>query len=83
MLPKQSDIKINIFLKLKTKNNPQKVIQLGIPQREMEKNFERFPHLTKLIFSQLNNESLVKSKEVDKTWKNYINDQKLPWIRNW
>ena len=43
--------------------------------------FERFPLLNKLIFSQLDNESLVTCKEVDKAWKNCVNGQKLPWIR--
>ena len=43
--------------------------------------FKRFPLLNKLIFSQLDNESLVTCKEVDKTWKKCIDGQKLPWIR--
>ena len=47
----------------------------------MDTFLERFPELTKLIFSHLNNESLVKSMEVDITWKKCINGQKLPWIR--
>ena len=47
----------------------------------MDTFLERFPQLTKLIFSELSNESLVKSMEVDTTWKKCINGQKLPWIR--
>ena len=47
----------------------------------MEIILDKFPHLNKLIFSQLDNESLVTCKEVDKTWKKCIDCQKLPWIR--
>ena len=47
----------------------------------MEIILEKFPHLNKLIFSQLDNESLVTCKDVDKTWKKCIDSQKLPWIR--
>ena len=43
--------------------------------------FERFPLLNKLIFSQLDNESLATCMEVDNTWKSCIDGQKLPWIR--
>ena len=43
--------------------------------------FERFPHLNELILSELDNESLVTCKEVDKTWNKFIDSQKLPWIR--
>ena len=43
--------------------------------------FERFPHLNQLILSELDNESLVTCKEVDKTWNKFIDSQKLLWIR--
>ena len=43
--------------------------------------FERFPHLNQLILSELDNQSLVTCKEVDKTWNKFIDSQKLLWIR--
>ena len=43
--------------------------------------FERFPHLNELLFIELDNESLVTCKEVDKTWNKFIDSQKLLWIR--
>ena len=43
--------------------------------------FERFPHLNELLFIELDNESLVTCKEVDKTWNKFIDGQKLLWIR--
>ena len=42
---------------------------------------ERFPHLNELIFSELDNKSLVTCKEVDETWNKFIEGKKLPWIR--
>ena len=47
----------------------------------MENFLERFPVVAKTIFSELNNKSLVKAKEVCTTWKNSITSQKFSWIR--
>jgi hypothetical protein len=41
----------------------------------------RFPHLTEGIFGLLDNNSLEKSKEVDRYWNIYINEQKFYKIR--
>jgi hypothetical protein len=41
----------------------------------------RFPHLTEGIFGLLDNNSLVKSKEVDRYWNIYNNEQKFYKIR--
>ena len=47
----------------------------------MDLFFQRFSHLSVAVFSQLDNEYLMKCKEVSKPWCNYIKKQKLPWIR--
>ena len=47
----------------------------------MEIIFERFPSLGKKVISLLDNKSLVLSREVNKTWKNFIEKEKNIWIR--
>ena len=47
----------------------------------MEEVFLRFPHLSENIFGSLNNEFLAKSKEVCKSWYDYLDDQKFLQIR--
>ena len=42
---------------------------------------ERLPHIGAKIFDSLDNESLLKCKEVSRTWYDFINDQKFPWVR--
>ena len=41
----------------------------------------RFPHLAENIFQQLDNESLAKSREVDKLWRKFIDERNYPWLR--
>ena len=43
--------------------------------------FQRFPDLCFGIFDQLDDQNLAKSKEVSPTWCNFINAEKLWWIR--
>ena len=45
-----------------------------------EKFIARFPEIAEQIFEQLNNEDLIKSKEVDKAWCDLI-DQRLLYKR--
>ena len=47
----------------------------------MEEVFLRFPHIGKQVFKQLNNENLTKCREISKSWEEFIDNQKLPWIR--
>ena len=47
----------------------------------MENILEKFPFVSKSIFGQLDNASLVQAKEVFSTWKNSITSQKFSWIR--
>ena len=47
----------------------------------MEEVFLRFPHLSENIFDSLNSESLAKSKEVSRSWDEYLDDQKFLQIR--
>ena len=47
----------------------------------MEYLIERFPHIAEQIFEQLDNESLTKCREVNKVWKNFIDERNYSWIR--
>ena len=41
----------------------------------------RLPHIGEKIFDSLDNPSLLRCKEVSKTWYDFIDDQKFPWVR--
>ena len=43
--------------------------------------FQRFDHITKQIFMQLDKKSLVNCREVSKSWQKYIDDKNFPWIQ--
>ena len=47
----------------------------------MEAILLRFPHIGYQIFEQLNNPYLTICRHVSKSWKNFIDNEKLPWIR--
>ena len=48
---------------------------------KMEYLIERFPHIAEQIFQQLDNKSLSICREVNKVWKNFIDERNYPWIR--
>ena len=43
--------------------------------------FLRFPHLMEQILQKLDNESLVKSREVARIWQEFIDHKTYPWLR--
>ena len=47
----------------------------------MEQVILRFPHLAEKIFAQLDNLSLTRCREVSKTWKSFLDQQKFLHIR--
>ena len=47
----------------------------------MENILERFPVVTKIIFSKLDKKSLVQAKTVCRTWRNSLTSQTFSWIR--
>ena len=47
----------------------------------MEEFFTRYSHLSEKIFEYLDDESLLRCRSVSKTWKNYLDMQRFPWIR--
>ena len=47
----------------------------------MEDLLRRTPHLPEAIFDQLDDKSLMKCKEVNRSWCNFINDNKILWVR--
>ena len=40
-----------------------------------------FPHIAKQIFEKLDNKDLTNCRLVVKSWKNFIDEQNLPWTR--
>jgi len=47
----------------------------------MEEIFSRFPHLGEAIMDQLDNTDLTDGRLVDRVWRSFIDNQKLPWMR--
>ena len=47
----------------------------------MEELILRFPHLAEQIFQQMDNKSLVKSREVRISWQNLIEERNYTWLR--
>ena len=47
----------------------------------MEEIITRFPHLGEQIFDQLKGKDLQKCREVEESWKIFIDSQKSQWIR--
>ena len=47
----------------------------------IEEIFGRLPNLSENIFGRLDNRSLVSCREVSKTWQEYVDSQRVYWIR--
>ena len=47
----------------------------------MESIFLKIPDLGEKIFKEIDNQSLVKCKEVQRSWYNFINEEKVLWFR--
>ena len=47
----------------------------------MEEIFRRFSGLGKRILQQLDDKNLAKCREVNKTWKKFIDQDKTIWMR--
>ena len=47
----------------------------------MEESFFRFPHIGEQILEQLDSKTLTKCREINNLWREYIDNQKLPWTR--
>ena len=47
----------------------------------MEEVLLRFHYVGQQIFEQLDNKSLVKCREVARSWQQFIDNKKLSWIR--
>jgi hypothetical protein len=47
----------------------------------MENFFTRFSHLSQGIFNCLDNKCLCKTREISRSWHNYLDNQKLSQIR--
>ena len=48
----------------------------------VEEIFWRFPHLGKNILEELDNKSLVKCREVNKWWQDFVDEQRTSYVRN-
>ena len=47
----------------------------------MESIFSKIPDLGEKIFKELDNQSLVKCKEVQRSWYNFMKEEKVLWFR--
>ena len=47
----------------------------------MEEVILRFPHLGEDIFNWMNNENLQRSRNISRSWNDFISNQKFFWIR--
>ena len=47
----------------------------------MEEQFSRFPYISEQIFDQLDDQNLVKCRRISKSWCNYLDNQKVLYIR--
>ena len=50
-------------------------------EMEMEDMISRFPHIAESIFQQLSVKSLRKCREVNFSWRTFIDGRKFPWLR--
>ena len=50
-------------------------------QITIEEIFARFPNLSECIFISLDDRSLASCREVNKTWKGFVDSQRIYWIR--
>ena len=48
---------------------------------DIEYLIDRFPHIAEQIFEYLDDKSLVKCREVVKSWQEFIDNRNLPWKR--
>jgi hypothetical protein len=51
------------------------------PELEMKNVILKFPHLMEQIIQNLDDKSLVKSREAARIWKKLIDQRKYPWVR--
>ena len=47
----------------------------------LEKCMEKLPHIATMIFGYLDNKSLCQSRQVEKSWLNFIDSHKFYWKR--
>ena len=66
------------------KNQEDAEFELEVLKRKtnVEEIFWRFPHLGKYILDELDDESLVKCREVNKWWQDFVNGQRTSYVRN-
>ena len=51
------------------------------PATKIEDLMLKFPHLPEKIFQKLNDNGLVKSREIARSWQNFIDEKSYPWLR--
>ena len=60
---------------------PGNLNQVKLSLKNMDEFYRRFPHLPEQIFEKLDDESVLSSRVVARSWKKFINDRDYPWIR--
>ena len=71
---------LNYFVKCNISSRYQFTIY-KLQNTNMEDIFLRFDHISNKIFNNLDNQSLVTCRLVNKTWLSYLQDSKILWIR--
>ena len=70
----------------KDNSKPQKKKKMEIVCSEnfeitIQEIFARFPNLTEGIFGRLDDQSFASCREVSKTWRDFVDSQRIYWIR--
>ena len=65
-----------------TRATPLPVVYIyNSPKPSMEEVLTRFPHIGEQIFANLDNQNLMKCREVCDPWMTFLNQEKLIWTR--
>ena len=69
----------------KDNSKPQKKKKMEIVCSEnfeitIQEIFARFPNLTEGIFGRLDDQSFASCREVSKTWRDFVDSQRIYWI---
>ena len=70
-------VEVNSKIERSKPDSENKTLQIS----NMEVMLLRFPHLAEQICKELGNQDLMKCKELSRSWKKFIEDEKFYWTR--
>ena len=76
-LSEGNHVEVNSKIERSKPGSKNKALQIS----NMEVMILRFPHLAEQICQELGNQDLIKCKEMSRSWKKFIEDEKLYWSR--